>query len=260
MPSPFPGMNPYLERPELWPGIHHWLITAIAQSLVPQLRPKYLVAVEVRVYEISGETSLLVGIPDVTVQRPLTATNLDMPNVAVASPLQPMTVTVPMPEIIKEGYLEVREVATREVVTSIEILSHTNKRSKEGRNAYESKRQRVLRSLTHLIEIDLLREGKPMPVFSNGIQTDYRILATRGDHRPQADLYAFNLRDVIPSFPLPLQAGDVEPLVDLQALLNGVYEQAGYDLQINYSREPVPPLQESDMAWADALLREQGLR
>lgn len=67
MPSPFPGMDPYLEHPDLWPGVHHFLITAIAQLLSPQLRPKYVVSVEVRMYESNDEQSLLVGIPDVSV-------------------------------------------------------------------------------------------------------------------------------------------------------------------------------------------------
>ncbi len=137
MPSPFPGIDPYLEHPDLWPGLHHWLIIEIARWLSPQLRPKYRVAVEVRMYETSGENSLLVGIPDVTVKHRRTATNLTSTNVVVAvSSAQPARVTVPVPEIIKEAYLEVREVGTEEVVTSIEILSPTNKRSRKGRQMY----------------------------------------------------------------------------------------------------------------------------
>jgi hypothetical protein len=261
MPSPFPGMNPYLEHPDLWPGVHHWLIIEIARLLSPQLRPKYRVAVEVRMYETSGENSLLVGIPDVTVKQRLTAKDSTMTNVAVATQTaQPTQVTIPVPEIIKEGYLEVREVGTEAVVTTIEILSPTNKRSGKGRQMYEEKRHQVLGSRTHLVEIDLLRMGEPLPFFGNNIESHYRILVCRGNSRPYADLYAFNLQDVIPSFPLPLRAGDTEPVVDLQTLLNAVYDISGYDLVIDYTREPVPPLAEPDAAWADALLREQGLR
>jgi len=261
MPSPFPGMDPYLEHPELWPEVHNRLIVAIADVLAPQLRPKYRIAIEKRVYQISGEESLLIGIPDVVVQRQISATNPILPNVTVSSPLvQPETVTVPMPEVVKEGYLEVRDVGTGEVVTAIEVLSPSNKRPGEGRQVYELKRQRVLGSLTHLVEIDLLRGWQPMQVFGNGIQGHYRILVSRGERRPLASLYAFSLQDVIPSFPLPLRSRDVEPLVDLQALVGGLYDRAGYDLVIDYSREPVPPLSEVDAAWADTLLREQGLR
>lgn len=261
MPSPFPGMNPYLEHPEIWPGVHHWLIVELARFLSPQLRPKYRVAVEVRMYETIGEQSLLVGIPDLTVKRSQDTAKQSITNVAVAQfPTQPQKVEVPVPETIKQGYLEVREVTTREVVTAIEILSPINKRSGEGRKQYESKRNKVLGSSTHLVEIDLLRQGQPMPVYHSNIKTHYRILVSRGDRRPQADLYAFNLPDIIPSFPLPLKSGDTEPLVDLQLLLNNVYDQASYDLAIDYTQEAVPPLLEAERVWVNTWLTEQKLR
>ncbi len=268
MHSPFPGMNPYLEDPELWPGVHGRLIVAMpaagyayADSLSPQLRPKYFVAIEERVYQTTGEDRLLVGIPDVIVQRPPATTNPTMPNVPVAAPpAQPPTVTVPMPETVKERYLEVRHAGTKEVVTVIEVLSPKNKRTGEGRNAYETKRLRVLGSSTHLVEIDLLRAAEPMPILGNSIQSDYRLLVSRGERRPKADLYAFNLPSEIPSFPLPLRSEDPEPLLNLQILLSELYDRASYDLIIDYSREPVPPLSEADPACNDALLRQQGLR
>jgi len=261
MPNPFPGMNPYLEHPEIWPGVHHWLIVELARSLSPQLRPKYRAAVEVRLYETIGEQSLLVGIPDLTVKGSQATTEQPMTNVAVApSPPQPQTVQVPVPETIKQGYLEVREVATGEVVTVIEILSPINKRSGEGRQDYETKRNKIFGSSTHLVEIDLLRKGKPLPIYHSNSQTHYRILVSRGDRRPQADLYAFNLRDTIPSFPLPLKSGDREPFVDLQVLLNNVYDQASYDLAIDYTQEPIPPLLADDHVWVNTLLTEQQLR
>lgn len=158
------------------------------------------------------------------------------------------------------GYLEVREVGTEALVTTIEILSPTNKRSGKGRQMYEEKRDLVLGSRTNLVEIDLLRRGEPMPFIGNNIESHYRILVGRGNQRPYADLYAFNLQDIIPSFPLPLRSGDTEPVINLQVLLNEIYEISGYDLVIDYSTEPVPPLKEADAAWVDALLREQGLR
>lgn len=125
---------------------------------------------------------------------------------------------------------------------------------------YLEKRELVLATRTHLGEIDLLRSGEPMPVLENELQANYRILVSRGDRRPTADLYLFNLPNEIPKFTLPLRSEDVDPVVDLQALLNGVYDRAGYDYTIDYSREPVPALSEEDAAWADALLREKGLR
>lgn len=261
MPSPFLGMNPYLENPELWPEVHSRLIIAIADAIAPQLRPKYRVAVEKRVYQMTDENSILVGIPDVVVGRSLTKTEKDPSNIAVAaSHTKPITVNVPILEEVREGYLEVREVGTGEVVTAIEVLSPKNKRSGEGRKAYESQRQQVLSSLTHLVELDLLRSGEPMPILGNQIKSDYRILVSRRESRPKAELYLFGLQEQIPAFLLPLRRGDTEPLVDLQALLHGVYDRAGFDLAINYTQEPVPSLTETDITWANVLLQQQGLR
>ena len=261
MSNPFPGMNPYLEHPELWPGVHLLLISEMTRLLSPQLRPKYRVAVEVRMYETIGGRSLPVGIPDITVKSSQVTGKQSSTNVAIAqAPIQPQTVDVPVPELIKQGYLEVREVATSEVVTAVEILSPINKRAGDGRQQYESKRNKVLGSATHLVEIDLLRQGKPMPVYPKGTQTHYRILVSRGNRRPQADLYAFNLPDAIPSFPLPLKPGDKEPLVDLQELLNDIYDRASYDLAIDYQQEPVPSLSAGDRTWLHSWLTERKLR
>ncbi len=74
-----------------------------------------------------------------------------------------------------------------------------------------------------------------MPFIDSNIESHYRILVARRDKRPYADLYAFNLQDVIPTFSLPLRSGDTEPVIDLQALLNEVYDVSGYDLVINYT-------------------------
>ncbi|BDA72534.1 hypothetical protein RIVM261_008500 [Rivularia sp. IAM M-261] len=260
--SPFPGMNPYLENPDLWAEVHHGLIALMAYSLVPHLRPKYRVAIEKRVYQTVGEETVLVGIPDVSVARSKTDSNdKTASTVALASPpAKPVTVTIPMPEEEREGYLEVREVETGAVVTTIEILSPKNKRAGDGRKAYETKRQKVLSSDTHLVEIDLLRGGKPMPIVGRFINTSYRILVSRSDYRPKAELYPFELTEPIPSFPLPLRQGDTEPLLNLQTLIQEVYDRAGLDMAINYTRKPIPELSEADETWVDNLLRQQGLR
>ncbi|BAZ28616.1 hypothetical protein NIES4074_10500 [Cylindrospermum sp. NIES-4074] len=261
MPSPFPGMNPYLEHPELWPEVHSRLIIAIADAIFPYLRPKYRVAVEKRVYQMTDGNSVLVGIPDVTIGRYLTTTQKEPSNIAVASPpAKPLTVNIPIPEEVRESYLEVREVGTGEVVTVIEVLSPKNKRSGEGRKAYENKRLQVLGSSTHLVEIDLLRGGEPMPILGNQIISDYRILVSRSQLRPTAELYPFNLQEQIPAFALPLRKGDTEPIVDLQVVINDLFDRAGFDLAIDYTAEPVPPIGEADVAWVNELLKQQGLR
>jgi predicted nuclease of restriction endonuclease-like (RecB) superfamily len=133
---------------------------------------------------------------------------------------------------VKEGYLEIREVATGRVVTAIEILSPTNKRAGYGRNTDEAKRQKLLASQSHLIEIDLLRSGKPMELLNTPTKTDYRILVSRSEERPQARLHGFNRSQPIPPIVVPLEPGDAEPILDLQAILNEIYDQAGFDLTL----------------------------
>ena len=261
MSSPFPGMNPYLENPELWSEVHHRLITAIAMPLLHQFVLKYRVAIEKRTYLGDIEDSVLVGIPDVAVT---TKKNTSTQNKTTTATLpvqgESVTVKLPVPEEKKEAYLEIREVATGYVVTTIEVLSPTNKRTGKGRDAYEEKRRDVLSTPTHLVEIDLLRAGKPMQILSEIPSTDYRILVARGNRRPLAEVFGFNLKQEIPQFLLPLKSEDNEPLVDLQSLLAQVYEQADFDLAIDYSIEPVPALNSEDKIWADTLLKEKGLR
>lgn len=259
MPSPFPGMNPYLEHPSLWAGIHHRLITAIANDLAPKLRPKYIVAIEERVYEVSGDTALLVGVPDVSVQSSLYAARSTQSNLAVASTNQPIEVWLPLPEILTEAYLEIRAVETEEVVTIIEVLSPKNKQVGIGRLQYETKRLKILGSTTHFVEIDLLRQGNSMAMVGD-FGHHYRIVVSPSETRPKAQLYGFNLQVRIPEFPVPLRASEPEPAIDLKSLLDEIYDQGSYDLRIDYTRPPIPALSEPDMAWVNERLQQQKLR
>jgi hypothetical protein len=254
-------MNPYLENPEFWPEVHHLLISLLAETLNPQLLPKYRVAIEKRVYTLCGEESLLVGVPDATVawqsvERPSPGVRQSSTTVIA----DPLTVTVPMPIEVREGYLEVREVTTQTVVTAIELLSPANKRSKLGREAYEQKRRKILGSQTHLVEIDLIRTGEPLPIFGETHPSHYRILLSRSPSRPVAELYSFNLTDPIPLFPLPLSPEDREPILDLHGLLDQVYDRAGYSVAIHYEQPLTPPLTPSEAKWVEAVLSQQGLR
>jgi hypothetical protein len=171
-----------------------------------------------------------------------------------------LPVRVPLPDEVRETYLEVRETGTDYVITVLEILSPTNKRPGRGRQIYEGKRLDVLATRTHLVEIDLIRAGEPMPILDNGSTSHYRILVSRGDRRPHATLYAFGVRQMIPPFPLPLKPEDHEPLVDTGSLLHALYDRASYDLRLDYQGEPVPSLAAEDALWADQLLRRQGRR
>jgi len=253
MPSPFPGMNPYLELPVLWAEFHSRLIVAISDALTPQLRPNYYVAVETRSYLDADGADLLVGIPDAVV-LPATAQPVSAQS-TIATQVRPQQVRLPMPTEVKERYLEVREVGTHTVITAIEVLSPNNKRNGEGRAAYEKKRLRILGSASHLVEIDLLRENPPMPMLGAEDSGDYRIVVSRASTRPMADLYGFRLPEPIPAFALPLKSEDEAIEVKLQNVLLDVYERGSYAVRIDY-RQPVPPpkLSPAEQAWVDEIL------
>lgn len=257
MPTTFPGMDPYLERPSLWPDVHNSLIAALRDALTPILRPRYYVAIEERTYLAEPEDLVFIGRPDAAVIGRGTP-GPEPPGADAGACV--LAVEVLLPDRLRETYLEVREAHGGDVVTALEILSPTNKRPGEGRRLYEEKRLLLLGTRTHLVEIDLLRFGEPMPLRGNGRAAHYRFLISRSHRRPRAELYVFGVRQPIPIFPLPLRPGDEEPLLDLKALLHDLYDRAAYDLRVDYTREPEPPLDEPDSAWADSLLREQRLR
>jgi hypothetical protein len=244
----FPGMNPNLENPSLWSEVHSWLIVELARTLNPSIIPKYRAAVEKRVYL----DALLVGIPDASVfqQNP----EIEPSSVVKTEVLsKPIRVTLPLDEEVTERYLEIREVKTGRVVTVVEVLSPKNKREGVGRDKYLTKRQKILNSATNLVEIDLLRTGNFMPM-AEAIRSNYRILVSRANLRPEAELYPFNLRESIPQFLLPLQPGDEEPVVNLSEVLGQVYHEAALDFAIDYSVQPVPPLSDSDFQWVQSLI------
>lgn len=260
MPLPFPGMNPYLENPDLWPEVHHLLISLLAETLNPQLLPTYRVAIEKRVYQLSGEDALLIGIPDVAIAAAKSSAPRSAPMALATPATQPVAVMLPMPIEVQEGYLEVREVATQAVVTVIEVLSPANKRPGRGREAYLQKRDVVLGSPTHLVEIDLLRSGTAMPMAGAGVASDYRMVVSRQERRPHAELYPFGLTDPIPPFAVPLKPGSEEPVVQLDALLQTVIDRAGLSVVLDYQGDPTPALSPDAQAWLDEVMKQAGYR
>jgi hypothetical protein len=255
MPTPFPGMDPYLERRGIWEQVHSDLIVDIRRYLMPLLRPKYHVAIEQRTYlALLPPADQLVGIPDALVIAPeRVGAGIVLAGMAALS--TPEVGELPQPEEVRERYLEVRALDTHEVVTVIELLSPTNKQTRAGREQYETKRTQVLSSRTHLVEIDLLRAGQPFAMKAPR-PSDYRIVVSRRQQRPRADLYLFSVRQPIPTFPIPLRPDEEEPALPLNDLVHRVYDEGGYDLVIDYRRPPDPPLTEADEAWARGVLAE----
>ena len=256
-------MDPYLEQKGLWEEVHTGLIISLQQYLTPLLRPRYRVAVEQRTYLdlefISAAGDNFAGKPDVLIVNSEHGRQLREAAPAFAErKAGPFIAELPAPEEVKERFLEIREVATGDVVTAIEVLSPSNKRPGEGRKEYEDKRNKVLGSHTHLIEIDLIRSSPPLPMrLRNGWAGDYRIVISRAHQRPRADVYAFTLRQSIPDFPVPLLRGDSEPTVPLNQLVHELYDRAGYDLAIDYSHPLKPSLTPEDAEWAATLLQPQ---
>jgi len=256
MPSPFPGMNPYLEHPELWSAVHSRFIVAIADALADMLSQDYRIEIEKRTYwhDETGD-DVLIGIPDVSVLSKINKSADTNTSVAVAElpSINPTKIFLTAPEEITERYLEIREVKTGKVITAIEILSPKNKRIGEGKKAYLQKRRRVLQTQTHLIEIDLLRIN-PSFLYHHIPVSDYRILISRSHDRPSADLYAFSVRDRIPAIPIPLRLNEGEPILDLQTILHQIYQRGRYDLAIDYAQLPQPALSEADQEWARGII------
>jgi hypothetical protein len=248
MASPFPGMNPYLED-SLWREVHTYLMTAVANDLNARLPDSYRATVEQATY-IASTT---VGSPDVSILGD-TLEPQSQGGSVLAPVVAPVQVEVPEPEEVVERWLEIKQVVTNQVVTAIEILSPTNKVDSRGREQYERKRNRVLASKTHLVKIDLIRAGKPFPILHMPASR-YRILISCSHTRSGAQLYAFNLPQPIPVIPIPLLLNDEELPLDLQTLLNTIYDQGRYHLAIDYgSPPPLPALTPEEQEWMPQVL------
>lgn len=138
------------------------MIKAIANEIEETLSLDYRVAIEKRVYSSVPEDAVLVRIPDAVVMSQ--SKGAQVPLTEISTTDGAVTVVLPMPQEIREGYLEIQDIATGLVITVIEVLSPSNKRSGKGRDLYERQWNGILESATPLVEIDLLREGTPMTI------------------------------------------------------------------------------------------------
>ncbi len=286
MPIPFPGMNPYLEHPDLWPTIHRKFIKAIARKLTHSLPPIYQVRICERHYHVSGEDSLVVGSPDFSWRTDGDTESRSLKNAGLSIPLQseslasipndeadnaapaqtptpaqtpqkrPISVLVPVPQKIYETYLEIVN-ATGEVITVIEALSPKKKRPGRGRRLYERQREAIFGSPSHFVEIDLLRGWEPPSIYGPDESGDYRILISRSEQRPRAELYIWNVAEPIPDINLPLGGNDERPL-SLKPIVDEACDRI--DLLVNYQQPPLPPLRFEESLWLEAFLQRVGMR
>ena len=265
MPSPFPGMDPYIEGSSCWRDFHSRLLTTISDVLNPRMRPKYITRVEERVY-VSDETDLgrKSFVPDLSVVAIPGAGWGDGERggtvVAIES-AEAVEITQQLQTQVLEKFLQVIDVADRKVVAVIEILSPSNKiRGSRGQREYESKREQVLGSDAHLIEIDLLREGDRYSHLDDR-PFDYSVFLSRwiGDGRRKW-IWPILLRQRLPSIPIPLRGDDPDVPLDLQAIVSAVYDRGSYDLDIDYRQPPLVKLHQPATVWTEQLLQSKGLR
>ena len=250
MPSPFPGMDPFIEQQE-WEDFHSTFNTVLREQLSPHVEPHYIARVEKRVYvEHPPEHGLPDRWADVAVMRFDRAERGVATAAATAYDAATIECELPLSVERHETYLVIRERETQEVVTIIETLSPANKRNGEGYREYLKKREMILCSLTHLVELDLLLGGVTMPTKDVKPPANYYAIVSHADHRPRAALTHWTIRDRLPTIQIPLKRPDSDVPLDLQAALTTVYDRARYQLSLDYRAE-LPPrwLGEQDMAW-----------
>jgi Protein of unknown function (DUF4058) len=254
----FPGMDPWLEHPDLWPDVHDRLIIAISDSLMPRIMPRYVARVASRTTQLSGLDLDRIYRSYVTIRPGNFAALSQDAGVAILEhpDVKKARVIVPIIDEIEETFLTIQEVSSRKLVTAIEVLSPTNKKTKKPRAQYLDKRSEFLQAKVNLVEIDLLRAGRPMPLKDGVPSSDYRILICRPRLSRDADLYYFSVRIPIPVIPIPLLPGDVEPNLELNEILHALYERAGYELSIDYQQPPRPPLRTEDTFWAAPIVAQ----
>jgi Protein of unknown function (DUF4058) len=255
MPSPFPGMNPYLEQEDVWHDFHERFIPLLATILGGQLRPRYIVKIDehIFVHEMEMESRRLVGRADVSVgQNPARPTSEPVSGTVAGVLEAPARVRLPAVDHERLSFVEIRDGRDRELVTVIELLSPTNKLPGPDREQYLAKRMELLNGPVHLVEIDLLCAGSPMPA-DDRPTCAYSVLVSRVERRLDADFWPISLRQRLPEIPIPVRSPDADARIDLQAILSQIYDDAGYADYI-YEGAPRPRLSDEDAAWARAFV------
>lgn len=256
MASPFPGMDPYLEERSLWPDMHQRMITYIAEVLQPQIRPKYIARI--------GERILLADVGHSYVPDAFLVHRLREPAPTLSPAADEPHMVAYFDEKRHVPYIEIIYRETGDVVTLIEVLSPANKVG-DGRDQYLQKQSELLETAANLVEIDLLGYGKETVLARNVIITEpadwrYLINISRGQRRRELEVYAVSLRQRLPRCRIPLRPPDPDAVLDLPAVFSRCYDVGGYDLLIDYSRQPAVPLRDEEAAWLANLLQERGLR
>lgn len=252
MPSPFPGMDPYLEDPALWSGVHQRLMTYIADALQENIEPKYNASIGERLYLTENNRSIY---PDVMlVERP----NPDPPVPAGVGGVATMVADAPSLRLItpvgvyREPYIEIIFSDGGEVVTALEVLSPVNKKPGPGRDLYLQKQAEILQTRASLVEIDLLATGPhtvAVPEERLAHLPAYRYLVSVRRPGDEFEVYAFALNQRLPRVAVPLKNPDPDVVLDLPAVFKQAYKNGGYANRIDYTKPPKTSLSMMEQTW-----------
>jgi hypothetical protein len=250
MPSPFPGMDPYLENPGRWSDFHLTFNAVVRAQLNRVLPDRYDARLDtwVWVHEPLDESRWGLGKPDIYIAEP------ESPPGAVAVLPAPAHVVLPDIERYEQRFVRVTDTDHDRVVTVIEMLSPSNKTHSANRAAYIDKRNGYRSAGVNLVEIDLLRIGEPLPMRPRP-PCDYHVLISRAVEGNDAPFWPIAIRDRLPTIPIPLDPPVPPVPLDLQRCLDEAYDQSRYNRRIDYTQPPPPPaLSDADAAWARELL------
>ncbi|MEZ6061727.1 MAG: DUF4058 family protein [Planctomycetaceae bacterium] len=253
MPSPFPGMDPFIESQGFWPDFHATFINYVRERLADQLPDSYDARLDERVNFVRVQDDSIQRIrPDVSISQSDARDTGAATSGGVAT-LEPVTLQETIEEEVREAYIEIINREDRSLVTILEVLSPTNK-NEPARGHYLTKRLAILQQPVHLVELDLLRGGRrhnfarPLP------PGDYYAYVSRVEKRMGCDVYAWPLERCLPTIPVPLAKPDPDVLLDLQAVFSLTYDRGRYQRAIDYGQPLTPTLDEQSRQWAESLL------
>jgi Protein of unknown function (DUF4058) len=269
MPSPFPGMDPYIEASRLWEDFHHDLISEIKHALASRLPERYVVRAGERSYvalAVENEDQTRSFQPDVAVAsrpgrfRRKRKPQQDSDQLGLQTASGPVMMQAAVREEYREGFLEIRETdAGHKLVTGIEILSPSNKRPRtKGWRLYNRKRFAYVSGYANFVELDLLRGGQRMPMVNPWPDSPYYLLVCRKEAAPRCAVYPVYFTEPLPTIPIPLIPPDPDIPLDIQPMLATIYARSRYDHDIDYRGPLDPPLGRSEAAWLEERLSKWG--
>ena len=249
MPSPFPGMDPYLEDPAFWQDFHSRFINACSEVLSEHLPDGYEARIDERLRLVEHRTEVT-RLPDVAVTHdPKMERSFGARSTGSVATLEP--VSIPMAtqiEEVRDTWIEILNRPDRSLVTIIEILSPTNKTG-DGFSEYRLKRRDILGQHAHLVEIDLLLGGRRLELQANLPRGDYYAYVTRDQPDRIVDVYTWSLRDKLPTIPVPLKAPDPDIGLNIAEVFAITYERGRYARSLRYNAPPAGPLEGDLLAW-----------